>query len=254
MRDLVRRWSTICLVAVVASALSACSGRSGSGTAVAPNVMPPVMQMGSDAVTPDVLRPVNIYPGEVIGRDNEFSPADGDTSIGGHGQSVDSVGCNKVEHTGNYHVHFYVGLIVNGVQVAIPDAIGIMGPGPESNGYIKTASTCWYWIHTHDASGMFHIEDPRRLLPSAQIFTMQAALAVWGMKPTADSFGKFKGVLHVFVGNETQLGQTTVGSYTPWTKYVGQIPLRSHTVIWIEVGTRYVAANKLPPVTFYTEY
>ncbi len=257
MRESSRRWPSIVLTAIVASALTACNGSAGSpsGMNAAANMVP---QSGSTSAVavPDAVAgkvgPVNIYPGEVVGIDNRFVPPDGDTKTGGQGQKVGAVTCDPVEHVDNYHIHYYVGLIVDGRQIAIPDAIGMMNPGLEQNGYISSAK-CYYWIHTHDASGMMHIEDPRNLPPSAQVFKFGEAMQIWGVTASATNFGHYNGPVHVFVGN-VPLKQTTVSKYAAFTKGLAEVPLRSHTAIWIEVGAKYRTAAQLPPVTFYTEY
>ncbi|HTU80630.1 MAG TPA: hypothetical protein VMF61_00785 [Candidatus Acidoferrales bacterium] len=256
MRLSTRRRLSIVFAAVVASALAACGGAGVGGGGATQNLMPQNGYTGTTGVGARKIGPINIYPGEVVGEPNKFNPHTGDSPSGGQGQKVGAITCDKVEHIANYHVHYYVGLLVNGKQIAIPMAIGIMHPEPARNGYIsKTQPTgCWYWIHTHDASGMMHIEDPRSLPPSDVLFKFGAALSVWGVTASANNFAQFKGPVHVYVGNVAQLGQTTVNAYTPFTKGVAEVPLHSHTVIWIEVGAKYLKANQLPPVTFYTEY
>ena len=253
MRGSIRRWSAICLTAVAAALLAACHGTGTPGTSS--GLIPQAPQQSGAAITPDTLSPINIYPGEVVGNDNMWKPKDGDTIRGGRGNPVDKIPCNPTEFLNDYHVHAYLGIIYQGKQVAVPDAIGLKGPGPEQNGYITTAK-CFYYIHTHDASGLIHIEDPANLPPSATPYTFKQVLDVWGVKYGEKNFGAFKGGLNVFVGNVSALGQTTVSSYKRFgqTAKLDTIPMKSHEVIWIEIGKPIVIAKKLPPVTFYTEY
>ena len=204
-------------------------------------------------MAPNGLSPINLVPGEVVGLDDQFKPTDGDTSRGGRGQKIGKISCDPVEYLNDYHVHIYLGIVANGKQIAVPDAIGLDKPGPEQNGYITTAG-CYYFIHTHDASGMIHIEDPNNLPPSATPYTFSSFLKIWGMRYTKTTFGKYHGKMLVFVGNPAALGQTEVTSYQQWKGGLGAIPLRSHEVIWIEIGKPFTAAKYLPPVTFYTEY
>jgi hypothetical protein len=244
----------------LAATLSACnSGGAGSPS----NVMPqggvpqfaPAARELSDAIAPNALSPVKIYPGEVVGTDDMFKPGDGDAKDGGRGQKVGKIPCLPTEYLTDYHVHAYLGLVVNGKQVAIPDSIGLKKPGPESNGYISTA-VCFYYIHTHDASGMIHIEDPKALAPSATVYTLADFLHIWGVGVSKYGVGKFHGHVHVFIGNVPALGQTTVKKYAAFTDVanVDTIPLKSHEAIWIEVGKSYFTAKQLPSVNFYTEY
>ncbi len=252
MSGSIRRWPAVCAAAVLATLLSACHG---GGAATGSSILPQTSQGGDAAFMPNSFSPINLQPGAVIGTDNMFKPIDGDTKAGGHGNAVDKIPCDATEYLNDYHVHMYLGIIYKGKQVAVPDAIGLDGPGPEQNGYISTAK-CFYFIHTHDASGMIHVESPSNLPPSATVYTLKNVLDVWGMKYTLLSFGKFKGQLRVFVGNPAALGDTTVNKYAPF-KHAGQlgtIAVKSHEVIWIEIGKPVTKAPGLPPVTFYTEY
>lgn len=62
--------------------------------------------------------------------------------------TVDGVSCDQGEHT-DFHVHAHLSLYINGAQVQVPQAIGI---APDQS--------CYYWLHTHDTSGVIHIEAP----------------------------------------------------------------------------------------------
>lgn len=251
MRESTRRRFAAVLVLIMAGALTACNGSGGNSGASAPSLVPPVSSTFENP-GPDVLGPIGIYPGEVVGRDDKFNPKDGDMTNGGHGNKVGNVPCDPVEHINQYHVHAYLGLIVNGKQVAIPDAIGMTGPGPEVQGYISKAK-CYYYIHTHDASGLIHIEDPRNFAFSTSQYTMSTPLAIWGISYGPNNFGSFTGAVHVFVGN-VPLKTTQVTKYSAWTKGLAKVPLYSHTAVWVEIGSPVLTAKQLPSVTFYTEY
>jgi hypothetical protein len=230
--------------------LTACHGGGTTGS----NVLPQVSQGQSDAAfAPQALGPVNLYAGEVVGTDDMFKPHDGDTKTGGRGGTVDKIPCSPTEYLNDYHVHMYLGILYKGQQVAVPDAIGLHNAGAEANGYISSAG-CYYYIHTHDASGMIHVEAQQNLPPSATPYTLQNVLDIWGVKATGKSFANFKGGVKVFVGNVASLGQTTVSSYAKYKGALGSIPVKSHEAIWIEIGKPYVTPSALPPVTFYTEY
>jgi hypothetical protein len=233
--------------------LAACHG-AGTVGGTGSNVIPQVAPQGADtAFVPDTLSPVNIYPGEVVGQPDMFKPHQGDTIRGGRGKTVDRIPCDPTEYLNDYHVHAYLGIIYKGKQVAVPEGIGMLNPGAPQNGYI-TSAHCYYFIHTHDQSGLIHVEAPATLPPSASPHTFQNFLDIWGEKYTSTSFAAFKGGLNVYVGNVSALGQTTVSSYTRFkdvTK-LGTIPLRSHEVIWIQIGKPVL--RHMPSVTFYTEY
>jgi hypothetical protein len=75
---------------------------------------------------------------------------------------VDNIVCETNEQ-GNYHVHAHLTLYINGQQVAIPQNIGIAGD-----------QSCLYWLHTHDTSGVIHVEAPNQ-----QVFTLGTFFKEW---------------------------------------------------------------------------
>ncbi len=240
------------LAALFLIGISACKGPGGN--AVVPNssfqAVAPQLQTAA-AVPQAKLPPVVTSPGAVIGTDNLFTPKAGDGPNGGHGEKVAGIPCRTTEYLDQYHVHFYVGIIADHRQVALPMAIGLIKPGHPVNGFITTAK-CFYYIHTHDSSGVVHIEVPRNLPYSAVEYNMEQMLKIWGISQGSHHFGPFKGDVHVFIGN-VPLKQVLVSKYVPYTKSIERIRLQSHEVIWIVIG-KPMAAAALPSVTFYTEY
>jgi hypothetical protein len=196
---------------------------------------------------------IALSPGEIVGEDNLFTPPDADTSTGGQSQTVDGIPCEPTMFN-NYHVHVYVGLYVAGKQVAIPDQIGMYQPGPISNGYTNTA-TCFYYIHTHDASGMVHLEAPQNAAVSTSLFTLQNVFDIWGMTVGPNNFGPFTGKVRIFIG-QAKLG-TTIVKPSSYSEYFGDpnaIALYSHQAIWFEVGPPYNVPPYIPEIVFYNEY
>jgi hypothetical protein len=74
--------------------------------------------------------------------------ASNDTTANSLYAAVDGVSCDQGEHT-DFHVHAHLSLYINGSQVQVPQSIGI---APDQS--------CYYWVHTHDTSGVIHIEAP----------------------------------------------------------------------------------------------
>jgi hypothetical protein len=65
--------------------------------------------------------------------------------------------CLQSEALG-FHIHPYIRIVVNGENVPIPAAIGIRNP-VYANGVASGGSdSCFEPIHTHDSSGIVHIE------------------------------------------------------------------------------------------------
>ena len=71
---------------------------------------------------------------------------------------VDSVYCDQLEQSIE-HIHAYVAIYINGKASPLPASVGI----PQSS---SGSATCFYWLHTHDTSGVIHIESP-----SNEVFT-----------------------------------------------------------------------------------
>lgn len=73
--------------------------------------------------------------------------------------SIDGIECATEQTT--YHIHAHLDVIVNGTQRYVPADIGI-------------TSNCLYWLHTHDTSGIIHVETPGQTG-----FTIGQFLDVW---------------------------------------------------------------------------
>ena len=61
---------------------------------------------------------------------------------------VDSIRCDSMEFT-KFHIHAHLDIFVDGKPFTVPSQIGIDPQG-----------RCLYWLHTHDDSGVIHIESP----------------------------------------------------------------------------------------------
>ncbi|MGZ3611464.1 MAG: hypothetical protein ACXVBU_15525 [Ktedonobacteraceae bacterium] len=89
--------------------------------------------------------------------------AQGQTSTNPSFPPVDSISCDNLEQTAiHYHVH--VTIYINGSQVRIPQQVGIAPDG-----------SCFYWMHTHDTTGVVHIEAPQ-----GRNFTLGNFFHIWG--------------------------------------------------------------------------
>jgi hypothetical protein len=62
--------------------------------------------------------------------------------------AVDGISCDAGEQLA-YHIHAHVSIYINGKLSNVPQYVGIASDG-----------TCYYWLHTHDTSGVIHIESP----------------------------------------------------------------------------------------------
>ena len=76
-------------------------------------------------------------------------------------QPIDAIECGQMEYA-TFHIHAHLDVFVDGRHIPVPASIGI-----EDN-------TCLYWLHTHDASGIIHVESPQ-----TRDFTLSEFLDIW---------------------------------------------------------------------------
>lgn len=196
--------------------------------------------------------------GEIFGADNAFSPNDGDTSSGGQGQTVDGMPCASTMPNA-YHVHSFVGIIINGRQLALPDGIGMKNPGADGTyagipNWTEYAS-CYYYIHTHDASGVFHVESPQSASLSSSIYTLGNAFDMWGMALSNTQIGPYTGTVRAYTAKvPLKTTQILRSYYTLWSGNPRSIPIYSHTTTWLEIGPNYITPSNLPVLNYYMEY
>ena len=165
-------------------------------------------------------KPIALVDGGTIGV--QHFPV-GNTRTGGTGQPIDGLTCLAQEGT-SLHVHAHVALFDRGKQIQIPRYIGF-APNPQLPG-----GGCLYWIHTHDASGIIHVEAPDLHPPGGGPYTLGMLFDIWGQPLGADNIAGFKG---------------PVTAYVNGAKYDGDlraIPLSAHQEITLEVGTPIVPA------------
>ena len=162
---------------------------------------------------PGFAEPVQLVPGTTIGKPT--FPI-GNTSQGGQGEPIGGVSC--IDGMIAYHEHAHVSLFVNGEQMAIPAGVGIVNP-KEQNGFVQ-AGDCFYWLHTHDATGVIHVEPP-----SNQQLTLGQLFEVWGRPLSASNVAGFEGTVIVYVDGERYRGDPRA------------IAFAEHREITLQVGT-----------------
>ncbi len=192
-----------------------------------------------------------------------FNPAIGDTSSGGQGPintSFDNIPCEEYM-SNNYHIHVFVGLYVNGQEVAIPTGTGVIQPAIDQYGDSPNGTSCFYFTHTHDSTGVVHIESDNGGIdespPNDSKFVLGQWLSIWGITVNAMQFGQFSGPVEVLTSGQVYRGggpASTIAEsdLTVWQGDPNQIPLYSHEVIWFLVGPNYPAS--LPDIHFWEEY
>ena len=165
-------------------------------------------------------KPIQIANLQKIGKAMGFAQPDlkhnkfTDTAQGGQGQPVDGIPCQTNEGV-ELHIHSELSIFNNGTQVQVPPFIG-MAPSPTGG--------CLYWIHTHDASGVIHVEAGSVSAPDGGPYTLGDFFDIWGQTLSGDQVGPFKGPVTAYVNLQ------------PYTGDLRAIPLRSHQLITLEVG------------------
>jgi hypothetical protein len=141
-----------------------------------------------------------------------------DTAQGGRGQTVDGIGCGTQEYA-TFHVHTHLALFHNGKQLQVPEFIGFAP---------NLAGGCLYWIHTHDGSGIIHIEAPDITPPQGGTYTLGMLFDIWGQPLERDDVAGLVGPVTAYVNGQ---------------KYDGDLhalPIGAHQEIVLEVGTPLV--------------
>ena len=146
------------------------------------------------------------------------------------GQTVDGISCRKQSvETVKYHVHVHVALYVNGKMMRLPAGIGVTQPRlleKFSNGHFYDVGPydCLYWLHTHVADGIIHVESPGR-----RNFTLGEFFDIWNQPLGPGQVGPAKGKVVVYENGKRLLGNPR------------STPLNAHANIQIDVGRPSVA-------------
>ncbi|QJD98900.1 hypothetical protein HH212_01645 [Massilia forsythiae] len=124
------------------------------------------------------------------------------------GDAIDGIGCARNE---NYHVHALLSIYRNGVRLALPSSVG-------------RNNSCNYEIHTHDGTGVLHIETD---VPKT--FTLGQFFALWGQRLSAATIAGLPGPAKYYVIENEKIA--------PVTGDPAAIPLAGHKEIVVVVGT-----------------
>ena len=223
---------------------------------------------------------------------------DGDYPNGGHGPLNSTIGPDNVPCLGSmytgpvgkagdpgYHVHVFIGMFYQGKEVALPDGIGFADPEadftyqpdptasplpPPIMNYTQFATHCYYETHSHDASGMVHVES--FIAPPGMFagqygtkYTFGDIMAVWGIPISATNWGPLNGAVSLYTSGQTHRGgpgtngRVNSNTYTLFCSMCDPavfsgIPLYSHEVFWVVIGPGNPTGSSLPNVQFDTEW
>jgi hypothetical protein len=142
---------------------------------------------------------------------------------GAQGQPVDGIECEGSEQLVS-HYHAHLAIFVGGQQRAVPDGVGMVGPlgeVPTPYGPFDHPETgCIYWVHTHDQTGMIHLE-----LPAEFEVMLGGFFDLWGQPLSSTQVGPATGKVVAFVNGVRYTGDPR------------KIVLGDHTLVQLDIGT-----------------
>jgi hypothetical protein len=151
------------------------------------------------------------------------------TAAGATGSKVDGISCQTAEQT-IFHIHAHLTIFVNGSPRQVPAGIGIPGAQSQAapSGTFITGGTCLYWLHTHAADGIIHIESPIH-----RIFTLGDVFDEWAQPLGPDRIGPASGHVTALYNGRVYRGSPR------------DIPLNAHAQIQLEIGSPLVAPETI---------
>jgi hypothetical protein len=151
------------------------------------------------------------------------------TAAAATGQDVDGVKCQTSEQT-ILHIHAHLTIVVNGSPRQIPAGIGIPGAQAQNSahGPFVSSGTCFYWLHTHAADGIIHVESPVQ-----RTYTLGDFFDEWGQPLGPRHVGPATGTIVAIYNGKRYVGNPR------------DIPLDAHAQIQLEVGRPLVAPQAI---------
>ena len=189
----------------------------GSALAEIPNIEwnnPPPLSGAPIVVKRGATGPSN---GQTGLEDNLFN------NKGGQGSPVDGLLCygprNQNKLTELYHVHSHLAIYKDGVRLAVPPFLGVVGDDTVANTF------CIYPLHTHDSTGTIHIEPvDNNPITLGQFFN------IWGQPLTRTNVAGQTGASVVVYLKDG-------GNLRKYQGDLAGIELKSNRSIVIQIGT-----------------
>ena len=215
--------AAVVIGAGVGIALSVNGGAKNSNSATAAHSLAPLSTLG--ALRPAPAVGAQGPEGVPVPSGAPLSSVSGSAT----GQPVDGISCQTNEQT-LFHIHAHLAIFVNGTQRQIPAAVGIPGAQAQntSTGPFISSGTCFYWLHTHAADGIIHIESP-----VTRTYTLGNFFDEWGQPLGPDQVGPARGHVTAIYNGKAFVGNPR------------DIPLTAHAQIQLEVGTPLIAPQQI---------
>ena len=111
------------------------------------------------------------------------------------GAPVDGIRCDAAEQVA-YHIHAHLAVFVDGAARQIPYGIGVVNPAvtETARGPFAQATRCYYWLHTHAADGVIHVESP-----SQRRYTLGNFFDIWRQPLSRTQLGPATGTVTAYV-------------------------------------------------------
>jgi hypothetical protein len=147
------------------------------------------------------------------------------------GRPIDQISCQAGEQT-LFHIHAHLAIFVHGKARQVPAGIGVPGAQAQEtpHGLFIATGTCFYWLHTHAADGIIHIESPVQ-----RTYTLGDFFGEWGQPLGPARAGPAAGRVVALYDGKVYQGNPR------------GIPLTAHAQIQLDIGTPLIAPQ---PVTF----
>ena len=124
---------------------------------------------------------------------------------------IDNIKCESMEGS-MFHIHAKLAIFINGQNYTLPALIGI-------------TDNCFYWMHTHDETGIIHIEAPFQ-----KTFTLGEFFDIWKQKLSNNQ------VLNYTADSNHPLNVYINGTKVPNGTDFRNIDIHAHDVIAIVYG------------------
>jgi hypothetical protein len=158
--------------------------------------------------------------GTAVAGAGRVAPLLAPVSGGASGEVVDGIGSGDEQVA--FHLHAHLRVFANGQRRTIPYGIGVVPPlrlTQTADGPFVADGAAFYWLHTHDTSGVIHVESP--VLRS---YSLGEFFDLWGEPLGRAQVGADRGRVTALVDG------------TPFGGDPRDIRLGRHTVIQLDVG------------------
>ena len=146
------------------------------------------------------------------------------------GRSVDGISAAAAEQLA-FHIHAHLTVFVAGSPRQIPYGVGIAPPlevESTASGPFAVGGSAFFWLHTHAADGIIHIESPIE-----RTYTLGNFFDIWSEPLGPQRVGPATGRVTAFFDGRRYLGNPR------------DIPLLAHAQIQLDVGRPLVAPESI---------